>query len=68
VQREVRFSRRALFNYPAFVRVLKEIGYSGYLSYEFCHPCLGEHHELEGVDAVLRQVELAGRYMRKLIG
>jgi len=66
VQRQIRFTRRSLINYPAFVKALREIGYEGYLTYEFCHPCLGENHELLGVEAVAEQVELAGRYMRKL--
>lgn len=68
VQRQIRFARRSLFNYPAFVKALKEIGYQGYLTYEFCHPCLGENHELLGLEAVAEQVELAGRYMKRLVG
>jgi len=68
VQRPIRFSRRAVFNYPDFVKALKEIGYQGYLCYEFCHPCLGENHELEGLEEVKRQVSLAQRYMRRLVG
>ena len=68
VQRQIRFTRRGLINYPAFVKALRKIGYDGYLCYEFCHPCLDENHELEGVDEVARQTELAQRYMRKLIG
>lgn len=68
VQRPIRFSRRPLFNYPDFVKALREIGYQGYLCYEFCHPCLSERHELEGLAEVKRQVELAQRYMRRVIG
>lgn len=67
VQRPIRFARRSAFNYPAFVKALKGIGYTGYLTYEFCHPCLDEHHQLEGLDAVARQAELACRYMRQVI-
>jgi len=67
VQREIRFSRRGLINYPAFVKALKEIGYEGYLCYEFCHPCLGEDREVMGLDEVTRQVGLAARYMKKLL-
>jgi sugar phosphate isomerase/epimerase len=67
VQRPIRFARRGLINYPAFVRALKGIGYQGYLSYEFCHPCLGPNHELEGVEEVKRQAALAQRYLRQLI-
>jgi len=67
VQRPIRFARRGLINYPTFVRALKGIGYTGYLTYEFCHPCLDEHHQLEGLEAVARQAELACQYMRKVI-
>jgi sugar phosphate isomerase/epimerase len=67
VQRQLRFTRRALFNYPAFVKALKKAGYEGYLCYEFCHPCLGESRELLGVEAVQEQVRLAHRYMSKLV-
>jgi sugar phosphate isomerase/epimerase len=68
VQRPIRFARRSLFNYPAFIKALKEVSYTGYLTYEFCHPCLGENHELEGVEEVKRQAHLAQRYMQGLIG
>jgi len=71
VLRAIRFTSpfwRRLANYPTFVKALKEIGYEGYLCYEFCHPCLGEDHELEGLEAVAAQVELAQRYMKKLAG
>lgn len=68
VQRRIRHMNRALINYPAFVKALEEIGYDGYLCYEFCHPCLGPNHELLGLDEVTRQVDLAGRYMRTLVG
>ncbi len=67
VQRQILHTTRGLINYPAFVKALKEIGYEGYLCYEFCHPCLGENRELLGLDEVTRQVELAGRYLRKLV-
>jgi sugar phosphate isomerase/epimerase len=67
-QRPIRFTDREPFNYPAFVTALKEIGYEGYLCYEFCHPCLGDKHELLGVEAVAEQVQLAQRYMAKLVG
>ncbi len=68
IQREIRFSHRGLINYPAFVRALKANGYRGYLCYEFCHPCLGENHDLLGLDEVMRQVGLAAQYMKALVG
>jgi len=67
VQRPIRFARRGLINYPDFAKALRAIGYQGYLTYEFCHPCLGPDHEMEGVEEVKRQVALAQRYMRKLL-
>ncbi len=67
VQRPIRFSKRPAFNYPAFAKSLKGIGYDGYLTYEFCHPCLSESHELQGIDEVKRQVALAQRYMHDVI-
>ncbi len=67
VQRPIRFAKRGLINYPAFVKALAQEGYQGYLCYEFCHPCLGENHELLGLDEVKRQVSLAQRYMRQLV-
>jgi sugar phosphate isomerase/epimerase len=67
VQRVIRFTRRSLINYPTFVAALRDVGYDGYLTYEFCHPCLDENGEMSGLDEVARQVDLAGRYMRKLI-
>jgi sugar phosphate isomerase/epimerase len=68
VQRPIRFTRRGLINYPAFVAALQQIGYTGHIAYEFCHPCLGENHEWQGLAEVERQVALACRYMTKLIG
>jgi sugar phosphate isomerase/epimerase len=68
VQRQIRYTRRPLINYPAFVNALKEIGYTGYLSYEFCHPCLGENHRIEGLEEVARQAQLAQRYLQRIIG
>ena len=53
-------------NYPTFVKALKEIGYTGYLCYEFCHPALVDH-TLQGLDFILKQVSMAARYMRKLV-
>lgn len=67
VQRQILHTTRGLINYPAFIKALEQIGYQGYLCYEFCHPCLGENHELLGLDEIVRQVSLAARYMRKLI-
>ncbi|MBN1458639.1 MAG: sugar phosphate isomerase/epimerase [Armatimonadetes bacterium] len=58
---------RGLVNYPAFVKALKEIGYTGYVCYELCHPCLSREHELLGLEQVARQVALAAQYMKNLV-
>ena len=50
-------------DYLSFVKALKEIGYTGYLCYEFCHPCLDERHEPAGIDRVHEQVALALEFM-----
>ena len=53
-------------NYRAFIHALKEVGYQGYINYEFCHMPFYDGKVL-GFDYVDRQVELAQRYLRKLI-
>lgn len=53
-------------NYPAFVRALKQVGYEGYINYEFCHMPFYDGKVL-GFDYVDKQVELAQRYFRTLI-
>ena len=67
VPRQRRFdNQRALPNDRAFVGALSEIGYSGFLSYELCHPVL-KGHQLTGIEEVHSQVELALRYMRGIL-
>ena len=56
-------NQRALPNDRAFVGALAEIEYTGFLSYELCHPVL-RGHERAGIEEVDLQVELALRYMR----
>lgn len=55
-----------IVNYPTFVRVLKEIGYDGYLNYELCHPVLRDH-QVQGLELVDEQAALALEYMKNLI-
>lgn len=56
-----------LINYPTFVKALKEIGYKGYMSYEFCHSPLNEKREVAGIERVHEQVQYAREYMSDLI-
>ena len=55
-----------LANYPVFIKALKEIGYNGYIDYEFCHPALRDHQPA-GIEYVDEQAAYAVEYMRKLI-
>ena len=59
-------NQRALANDRAFVGALAEVGYSGFLSYELCHPVL-RGHERAGIEEVDLQVKLALRYMRGIM-
>jgi sugar phosphate isomerase/epimerase len=56
-----------LTNYPAFVRALKEVGYDGYINYEFCHmPFRGG--KVRGYnDYIEDQIRIAQKYFRGLI-
>ena len=55
-----------LTNYPVFVRTLKEIGYEGYINFEFCHmPFQGG--QILGYDYIDDQIRLAQKYFRNLI-
>ena len=55
-----------LTNYPAFIRALKEIGYDGYINFEFCHMPFQDGQVL-GYDYIEAQIGLAQRYFSDLI-
>ena len=54
-------------DYPHFVKLLADIGYDGYLSYELCHPLLDANHQPYGIDYVDQQTLLAQEFMKNLI-
>jgi sugar phosphate isomerase/epimerase len=56
----------ALPNYPVFIKTLKEVGYQGWINYEFCHPAV-QDHEIAGIEYVDRQAAYAVQYMKRLI-
>jgi len=58
---------RGVANYPAFVRALKEVGYDGYLSFEFCHPAFDAEHRVQGLERIDEQTRLAFEYLRGLL-
>jgi len=53
--------------YPIFIDAMKEIGYSGYMSYELCHPLPVVEGETVGIEYADLCAELACEYMRGLI-
>lgn len=58
---------RPLPDYAHFIKMLREIGYGGHITYELCHPVLNEKHEIENLDFVHDQVEMAQEFMRDII-
>ena len=65
-QREMEFGAPPV-NYPTFVEALRESGYDGYISYEFCHRAQGPRHELQGREYVDEQTKLAHEYLNSLL-
>ena len=57
----------ALTNYPMFIKTLKEIGYDGYVGYEFCHMPFHNNTILGYNDYIENQIRLAQKYFRGLI-
>ena len=53
--------------YPDFLKAMKGIGYSGYMSYELCHPLPLENGEKVGIEFVDRCAENACKFMKGLI-
>ncbi|HIE27007.1 TPA: sugar phosphate isomerase/epimerase [Candidatus Poribacteria bacterium] len=54
-------------DYAHFIELMKEIGYDGYICFEFCHPTLDENHNPAGIDYVDKHAAMAAEYMRELI-
>jgi sugar phosphate isomerase/epimerase len=50
--------------YPHFIRAMKDIGYSGYIGYELCHPLPVLNGQTAGIDYVDENARLAAEYMR----
>ena len=55
-----------LTNYPAFFKALKEIGYAGYVNYEFCHMPFRNGRVRGYNDYIEDQIRLAQKYFRAL--
>lgn len=53
--------------YKPFIRAMHEIGYSGYLSYELCHPLPVVDGRTVGIEYAGKNAQLAAEFMRGLI-
>ncbi len=53
--------------YTPFIRAMHEIGYSGYLSYELCHPLPVVNGQTVGIEYAEKSAQLASEFMRGLI-
>lgn len=53
--------------YAHFVQAMHEIGYSGYLGYELCHPLPVVNGQTVGIEYAEKNAQLAGEFMRGLI-
>jgi sugar phosphate isomerase/epimerase len=56
-----------LTNYPVFIKALKEIGYEGYINYEFCHMPFQGGKVLGYNDYIDDQIRMAQIYFRDLV-
>lgn len=56
-----------LTNYPMFIKTLKEIGYKGYINFEFCHMPFQNGKVLGYNDYIENQIRLAQKYFRALV-
>ncbi|MEZ5071973.1 MAG: sugar phosphate isomerase/epimerase family protein [Bacteroidales bacterium] len=52
---------------PGFVKMMKEIGYQGYYSYELCHPLPKVNDKTVGIDFVENSARNACKLMKDLI-
>jgi sugar phosphate isomerase/epimerase len=53
--------------YRPFIQAMHEIGYSGYLSYELCHPLPVVNGQIVGIEYAEKNAQLAAEFMRGLI-
>ena len=53
--------------YPRFIRAMHEIGFSGFLGYELCHPLPVENGQTVGIEYAERKAREAVEFMKGLI-
>lgn len=54
-------------DYVHYIQLMNEIGYSGYFTFELCHPLLNKDHTRAGIDFVHEQVSMAREYMSAIL-
>ena len=54
-------------DYSHYIRLMKEIGYNGYFTFELCHQVLNKDHTVAGIEFVNEQVALAREYLADII-
>lgn len=58
--------QKTIVNYPAYIKALKEVGFQGYINYEYCHVPF-QNGEIQGFDYVKDQIRLAYEYFTDLV-
>lgn len=53
--------------YPHFIRAMHEIGFSGYLGYELCHPVPVENGQTLGIEYAKKKAQEACEFMKGMI-
>jgi len=53
--------------YTPFIQAMHEIGYSGYLSYELCHPLPKVNDQTVGIEFAEKNAQLAAEFMHGII-
>ena len=58
---------RGVAFYTPFIKAMHEIGYSGYMSYELCHPLPKVDGQTAGIEFAEKNARLAAEFMRGVI-
>ena len=53
-------------NYPEFIEELRQIGYQGYLTSEYCLPVY-KNHQIAGMEEVDHATKISLKYMKQLV-
>lgn len=54
-------------DYSHYIGLMNEIGFSGYFTFELCHPVLNDDHTRAGIEYVNEQVSLAREFMSDIL-